>query len=83
MEGITWGYVGAAVIALIFVLIIGGYYWKLKKEIEEFVEAIKEAILDGSVNDIEVARILKEGQDVGIVLKKITFSVIRLLAHRR
>ena len=78
----SWEYVVWAGVATIFVLIIGGYYWKLKKEIEEFVEAIKEAILDGSVNDIEIARILKEGQDVGIVLKSITFSVIKLLARR-
>ena len=82
METITGGYMGTAIVALLFVLVIGEYYWKLKKEIEELVEAVAEAIEDGNVTDIEIARILKEGRDVGRTIKEITFSVVKLLAHR-
>ena len=77
-----WNYLMWAIIATAFVLIIGGYYWKLKNEITEFVEAIKQGIEDGTVNDIEMARIIKEGKDVGYALKDITFSIVQLLNRR-
>lgn len=78
----NWRLILAAVIALAFVLLIGGYYWKLKREITEFVEAIKLALEDGDVDDMELARIIKEGKDVGRALKEITLAVTQLLSKK-
>ena len=78
-----WRFLLAAVIALIFVLFIGGrYYWKLKKEITEFIEAINSAVEDDTVDDNEMAQIIKEGKDIGRTLKEITLAVLGLLSKR-
>lgn len=79
---LNWKIILAAVIALAFVLFVGGYYWKLKREITEFVEAIKLALEDGDVDDMELARIIKEGKDVGRALKEITLAVTQLLSKK-
>ena len=77
-----WEYVVIAVIALAFVLFVGDRYKALKKEMTEFVEAIRTAIEDGHVDDAEIAKILKEGKDVGMALKEITWSIL-LLIHKK
>jgi len=74
----NWRVALAVAIALLFVLTFGGYYWKLKREVAEFIEVIKLAIEDGDVNDLELAKIIKEGKDVGRTLKEITFAVTQL-----
>lgn len=79
---LNWRLVLAVIIALAFVLFIGGHYRKLKKEIAELVEAIKSALDDGDVDDAELALILKEGKDVGRTIKEITLAVTRLLPRR-
>lgn len=76
---LNWKLILAAAIALTFVLFIGGYYWKLKREITELVNTIEQAIEDGDVDDAELAAILKEGHDVGRTLKEITFAITKLL----
>lgn len=75
-------YVLAAVIAIAFVLFIGGKYWKLKKEITEFVDAIAQASADGSVSEVEMARIIKEGKDIGRTLKEITLAVLQIIPKK-
>lgn len=79
----NWGLILAAIIALAFVLFIKGYYWNLKKEITELVNAITAAIEDGHVDDSELANILKEGKDVGKSLKTITSLVVKLIVKGR
>jgi len=77
-----WPYILITVIALAFVLFIGQGYWRLKKEITEFVNAVTEALEDGKVDDMEIAKILKELNDVGATLKSITLAVLRLIPKR-
>ena len=79
----------AIIIALVFVLFIGGNYWNLKKEIKEAVLALKavsQAIQDPDVNDAEISRLIdramREAKDVGVVLKNIAFSVAQLLSKK-
>lgn len=82
-------FVLAIIIALSFVLFIGGHYWKLKKEITEAVvafKAVSQAIQDPNVNDAEISRLIdramREAKDVGVVLKNIAFSVAQLLSKK-
>ena len=79
----NWQLILAAIIAVAFILFIKGYYWNLKREITELVNAIMAAIEDGHVDDIELGIILKEGRDVGRTLKEITSLVIALIIKGR
>jgi len=85
----NWEQIALAIIALAFVLFIGGHYWKLKKEVKEAIVALRtvaQAIQDPNVNDAEIARLIdravKEAKDVGKVLKTIAFSVAQLLTKK-
>ena len=79
MEGIDWYYIALTVIALGAVLFLGGYYWKLKKEITEFVDVIQLALADNKIAKEELDTIIKEGKDVSATLKELTFSVLGLI----
>ena len=82
MEGIDWGYIAFAVIALLAVLFLGGYYRKLKKEITEFVDIIQWAIEDDEIDDAEIARIIQEGKDIGRTLKEMTLNIIQIIPRK-
>ena len=84
-----WQLALAIIIALSFVLFIGGHYWKLKKEVKEAVVALKavaQAIQDPNVNDVEIARLIdkaiSEVKDVGRIAKEVALAVAQLLAKK-
>lgn len=78
----NWQFVLVVILAAAFVLILGGYYRKLKKEVGELIAVFREAIEDGNVDDAEVARILKEGKDVEITIKEFIRAITQIIPKR-
>jgi hypothetical protein len=71
-----WSEIALLVVGILL-LLAGGYIKELIGQIKELVDAVAAAIEDGEVNDIEVARILREAKDV----REAIMAIVALIRH--
>ena len=74
MESINWELVIITVLGILL-LFAGGYIRKLAKEAKELIDAIASAIEDDTMDDKELAVIIKELKDVGKSIKEIILAL--------
>ena len=67
------------IIMVLLLALAGGYIKKLVKESKELFEALHDAFADDRIDDVELAKIIKEGRDV----KEILFSIAKLFASAK
>ena len=69
----------AVVILGILAIVASGLAMKFKKEGMELYQAIRDAFRDGDLDDTEIARIIKEGDD----FKQVIFDIAKLFAKAK
>jgi len=75
---IDWSIVALAVVASALAF-AGGYIKRLIKETKELITAVADAIEDDNIDDLELACIIRQAKDVGLVVK----DIVRLILEMR